>query len=213
MKAVFLILLLFVSANYCKDSTKVSIIKINNDTYQLDNIIINISEKTVCFPGLINMQEGLIEVFASAKYGKLHESLVVSDITPYFLQVALLLLGLNPTEFVDYFHNNEKADYVEIYIEWNTNNEQKKYFIEECIFDKSKNRPMRPTKWVFIGSRIENGKFMADINRSLITTYNDIYTIIDNPLEDRNNDEIYFVNKNIVPPKNTEVKITIKAVD
>ncbi|HPN39534.1 MAG TPA: YdjY domain-containing protein [Melioribacteraceae bacterium] len=212
MKAVVFIILFCVSFCYCQDTSKVNLVKIDENIYKLDNIYINTLEKTVSFNGQINMSEGLIEVFATAKHGKLHEALVVADIVPYFLQVSLLLLGLNSTEFVEYYKNSQKADFLEIYIEWQVNNDTKRYRIEECIWDKSKDREMPKTNWVFIGSRIENGKFMADINRSLITTYNDIYTIIDNPTEDRNNDEIYFVNKKIIPPKNTDVTIIIKAL-
>ncbi len=38
--------------------------------------------------------------------------------------------------------------------------------IEDCIWDISNNKPMQHTYWVFSGSKIINGTYMADVERS-----------------------------------------------
>jgi hypothetical protein len=53
---------------------------------------------------------------------------------------------------------------------------------------------------------------MADMEGSIITTFHDPYTIIDNPLPGGGNDELYVVNETLVPPKETEIQLIIKAV-
>ena len=54
------------------------------------------------FPARVNMQEGLLEYLLVGDAGKLHESLLSTEISPYALQVSLLLLGIegsyNPLE-------------------------------------------------------------------------------------------------------------------
>ena len=100
---VFIILLFFTHINAQQlDSTKSLIKQTSDNTYQLQNISINSEEKEVKFPAKINMQEGLIEVFACAPGGKMHESVLVADIVPYYLQVSLLLLGLQSSESEKY---------------------------------------------------------------------------------------------------------------
>jgi len=212
MKVTVLFFVILVNICFGQDSSKVELQKINENLYQLSNIIIDVENGTLKMPGKVNMNSGLIEVFASASFGKLHESLLVIDIVPYYLQVSLLLLGLNPTEFSEYYLNNQKADEVEIFVEWEEGGKNYSYRAEDLILNAKEKTHMKYTNWVFIGSKIINGRFTADESRSLITTYNDPYTIIDNPLSDGKNDEVYFVNDKLVPPKNTNINLIIKKI-
>ena len=52
--------------------------------------------RTVTCKGVINMDEGAIEYLAVAPGGKTHESLLRVDVRPLHLQVALLMLDLEP---------------------------------------------------------------------------------------------------------------------
>jgi hypothetical protein len=68
------------------------------------------------------------------------------------------------------------------------------------------------THWIFSGSRVINGTYMADMEGSIITTYHDPFTILDNPLPGGGNDELYVVNHDLVPPKGTQIELIIKAI-
>ncbi|MFH0735414.1 MAG: YdjY domain-containing protein [bacterium] len=215
MKLIILLSQLFISTMFSQisDTLSVHLQEISENTYRLATILINTEKREIQIPGKVNINTGLIEVFACAPFGKLHESVLVLDVVPYYLQVSLLLLGLNSTELNEYLENKEKADLVEIYVEWEKDGKQVRFSAEDLIFNIKDSCSMKHTKWVFIGSKIINGRFMADENRSLITTYNDPFTIIDNPLKDGNNDEVYFANSKIIPPKNTSVNLIIKATN
>ena len=215
MKLVILLSHIFISTIFSQisDSLSVQLQEISKNSYRLATILIDTEKREIQIPGKVNMDTGLIEVFACASFGKLHESVLVLDVVPYYLQVSLLLLGLNSTELNEYLENKEKADLVEIYVEWEKDGKQVRYNAEDLIFNIKDSCSMKHTKWVFIGSKIINGRFMADENRSLITTYNDPFTIIDNPLKDGNNDEVYFANSKIIPPKNSSVNLIIKAAN
>jgi len=128
------------------------------------------------------MQKGLIEVFVCSRGGKTHESIFVTDIIPYYLQVSLLMIGLKQADPKKHDQNNEtlQGDRVQVFVEW--------------MIDKKKIR------------------FRADDVKSLITTYNDWYTIIDNPMLSGQNDELYTANDKKVPAKGTEVTIIIRAL-
>jgi hypothetical protein len=71
---------------------------------------------------------------------------------------------------------------------------------------------MKHTTLVFSGSRFVNGRFAAQEDGSLITTYHDPNTILDNPLETGGDDETYEANPVVTPPKDTPIKVTIRRV-
>lgn len=195
------------------DSTKAPIKQLNETQYQLDNIIIDIDKRIITLPAEVNMQDGLVEVFLCARGGKIHESVLVSNVIPYYMKVALLLIGLKDGN--DPMYTNEKSpvkgDPVTIWISWQSEGKEKKYRAESLIWNITDNATMEQTDWIFTGSRMEQGQFMADDVKSLITTYNDPSTIIDNPLVTGVNDEVYRANKNLLPPKGTAVTVIIKA--
>jgi len=70
-------------------------------------------------------------------------------------------------------------------------------------------RPMQRTPWIFVGSEILDGVFQAHLEGSLITTYNDPHTILDNPLSTGMDDVYYTVNKKLVPPRGTPVGVIL----
>ena len=59
----------------------------------LGSALIRKSDRTISFPGRINIREGVIEVLVSTSRGRMHESLIVTDLDPFQLQMALILAG------------------------------------------------------------------------------------------------------------------------
>jgi hypothetical protein len=196
-----------------KDSTNAPIKQINDSQYRLDNIFIDAAKREVSFPAMVNMERGLVEVFVCARGGKVHESVFVADVVPYYLQVALILIGLKDGHDEIYRTKQEaiKGDPVELWVDWQIDDETKRYRAEDLIWNITANATMPYTSWIFRGSWTEQGRFMADDVKSLVTTYNDPATIIDNPLATGQNDELYHANHQVLPPKGTPVTITIRA--
>ena len=124
----------------------------------------------------------------------------------------LAALGLEPRGNLKYQGdpNPPQGDSVLIYVEWESNGKKVKVRGEDLVYNVKEKRPMKRTPWVFTGSKIYKGRFMAEIDESLITTYHDPYTIIDNPLPEGGDDTIYCVNEKVVPPKGTKILMTIK---
>lgn len=196
------------------DEIQNSIIKkINDDLYKIGNITINKEKREIIFPAEFNMEKGLIELILCGKHGKLHESVLKTDIVPSHLQVALLLLGFGCKQNSDFQDKNKipQSDSLLIFAEWiDSLNNTINVRIEQLAYNVIKEKEMMKTPWIFLGSMFVGGNFMADIEESIITTYYDPYSIIDNPLETRNDDMLYVVNSKIVPSKGTKAKIIIK---
>jgi hypothetical protein len=170
--------------------------------------------------GWVNMQKGLIEVFACAPGGKTHESVVVLDCVPSALHAGLLVLGLNPgkpsDEGTEGDDKRPTGDGVIIEVRWK-GSDDKAHTVraEDWIWDGKNKRPMPHVDWVFTGSFMqpvpgnpEKFTYAANFIKSLVTTYQDATTILDNPLPSGGDDTVYYANENAVPPVNTPITVS-----
>lgn len=180
--------------------------------YQIGQAIVNMNSRELKVHGWINMSEGLVEYLAVSPRGKLHESILALDVEPMHFQVGLILLDLNFGRNIRYQGDPEtpRGDSVEIYVEWQDQGDVKKYRAEELVFNKATDSTLAPGHWVFTGSTVINGIFMAEREGSLIATYHDPFTIIDNPSPAGGDDTILFANQKILPPPKTPVTVIIK---
>ena len=188
--------------------------KISEDVYRIGKAIVDRKKGEVQVEGKVNMQQGLIELLACTPKGKLHESVLALDVEPIHLQTGLLLLDLKFGRNLRFQGdpNTPLGDPVEVWVEWQVDGENYRYRGEDLVFDRKKGTTMKHTHWVFSGSRIVNGRFAAQEDGSLITTYHDPNTILDNPLETGGDDETYEANPVVAPPKDTPVRVTIRRV-
>jgi len=196
------------------DTSSSAIVRVGEDLYKIGNVLLDSRSREITVPGTVNMEKGLIELVACGPGGKLHESVLVLDVVPYHLQVALLLLGLRFIGGLEYQGDPRTplGDSVEVRARWTLNGKTTTVRIEDLVWDIPHKRPMEHTPWIFVGSKLIQGRFMADAEKSLITTYHDPFTILDNPLTSGGDDELFKVNWNLVPPKGTPVEVIIKAL-
>jgi len=214
---IFLIFLIFLILSaiviYANEFNDSLFVKINENIYKIGEIIINKQSREIEFPSEFNMESKPIELLLCGKNGKLHESVLKTDIVPSQLQVSLLLLGYEYGQNIEFQGQDKtpKGDSLLIFVEWIDSLDNKiNVRIEKLAFNVAEKKEMRETSWIFSGSKILNGTFMADVEESIITTYHDPFTIIDNPLSTGNDDTLYIVNSQIVPPKGTKAIIVIK---
>ena len=69
---------------------------------------------------------------------------------------------------------------------------------------------MAEATWVFLGSRVVDGTFGADVDGTLITTFHDPLAILELALPTVNDDVYYFVAKDQCPPVGTAVELVIE---
>lgn len=197
--------------------TTPAIEKIGPGILRIGKVIVNKPEGFVEVPGKVNMQEGLIEYLACSPYGKLHESVLMLDVDPYALKIAMLLMGLEPgNKPIAHQGASEtpEGDPVEIWISWQ--NEKKQpvdHRAEDLILDTKTGKPMPHTVWVFTGSQIQNGRFMAQVEHSIAATYHDPFALLDHTLPTGADDTLYHANSAVVPPKGTAVSFRIKPLE
>ena len=177
--------------------------------FELDGVQLNKRSRTVEFPAKINMTEGLVEYLVVHTKGKIHESVLLTEIDPYKIHVAMLLIGANTTNQPN--ANALSGPAAEVEITWN--NGAKHLRAEELIWNKRSEMPMSRGAWFYSGSQTENAVFAAQSEGSIIAIIDDPLALANNPRPGRDNDEIWLVNTNTVPPKNTNVRVLLRLKD
>lgn len=182
--------------------------------FDIDGCRVDKKKQQLSFPAVVNMdKEGqLLEYLLVENSGKLHESLLRTKVSPYAIQVSLLLLGfegsLNP--LAEQGENRiPDGSPVSISVSWRNNNKVNSASVDDWILQGKKTVANIP--WVFTGSYIhDNGMFMAQMDKSIIAVYHDPAAIIDHQLAKGASDEIWFVNSKKVPAAGTKVTVIIK---
>jgi hypothetical protein len=181
------------------------------------------AEKKLEVNGWVNMQKGLVEVFACAPQGKTHEAVVVLDCIPSGLHAGLLALDLEPGTPVEFGTADEykppTGDLVEIEIHWrDAQGVEQVAHAEDWVWDEKHKAPMQRAPWIFAGSFLqpvsgtsESVTFAADYVKSLATTYHDASSILENPEADGIDDTVYFSNDKAVPAVGTPITAVFRA--
>ena len=192
-------------------------------------IQVDLRGKRITVEGAIAIPRGLIELVACTRYGKTHESICALEVDPQHFKAAILLLGLKESPQVKRLGEAKPltGDKVVITIEWEEGEETRSYRAEELIWDRSTKSPMEKVGWVFTGSRFlkvpyytpdkeepeEREVFMASEKGSLVTTYHDPDSILDNPLAKGGDDTIYHANDKLLPPRGTRIRFILEPAE
>ncbi len=180
-------------------------------------------ESALEVPGWVNMQEGLIEVFACSPGGKTHEAVVVLDCVPSGLHAGLLALGLQPGTPVETGTDGEyvppTGDGVRIDVRWSdAAGNQYSARAEDWILDATTESAMEHCAWTFAGSFLQDTgdderTYAANYIKSLVTTYHDASSVLENPLPAGADDTVYYANRDAVPPVGTVVTVVFRAAE
>lgn len=186
--------------------------------YRIGDIRVNKTNKTVSFPAVVNMNKGLLEYLLVRGGGKTHESLFRTNIEPYNLQIACLLLDLAGSDKPLAFQGapeTPKGDPVVITVSMTDKEGKTSELHPEKWIIKAVNGKPADTEllvWIYTGSMVHKGRFAAQVDGSIIALYHDPVSMIDNASPGGESDKIWFVNEKNVPPVGTPVTITIKPI-
>lgn len=182
--------------------------------YRIGKVQVDQVRGTVAISGRMNAPTWVdVEYLAVAERGKDHESLIVVEAEPFHINLALILLGLTGGEPLarQGEARTPKGSRVRIWVEWTLKGKTAKVPAEEFVWDRETNRPMERTTWVYTGSRFdEEGRYLAQITRSVIATYHDPDALLDHPLKGGASPHQYGPNVTMVPPEGTPLTIWVE---
>ncbi len=195
--------------------------EVDANIFQLGDIRIDKRARSVTFPGMINMRGGSLEYLLVQEQGKTHESLLSTKVEPSELHVAMLLLGAKdsagdgkgPPEQIDqtFLKHAPKLQgaEIEIRITWELDGRQTQARAEDLLLRKKK--PLQQDgAWIYNGSIIVDGKFLAQAEGSIVSIVTDPTALINNERLGNDDDQIWTPRADKLPPLNTPVNITFK---
>lgn len=184
--------------------------QISKDVFEIGKVRLDKARRTVSFPAAVNMQEGLMEYLLVAAGGKLHESVLVTEVEPYHIHLAMLFIGakgapvLKPGERVA--EKEVKGDPITVWVNW----QSKRVRIESFILNKESNKPMSEGNWTYNGSWVFEGTFIAQREKSIIAIITDHDALVNNPRPGHDNDEMWPANKFRIPTPGTKMTVTFE---
>ncbi len=171
---------------------------------KIGDIIIHRRELEISFPGILNMAEGDLEVLIAMPHGRVHESLLVSDVDPLKLQLALILVGAENGSR-DGGEKNSQGTILNIDVQ---PKDGKRVPVEDWLFNKKTSKGMDRFGWVFIGSSFTHDmRCLAKEEGNIVNVWSFGNTILDNPSPTGDDDDFIVVNPETAPKYGTPVTI------
>ena len=186
---------------------------------------------TVIFPARVNMIDGLLEYLLVSPEGAVHESLFVSDVPPQDVHMAMLLLGAkgmvqkNPGKAPERIDADSLAkapkltgDRIFLTVKWTDKDGREQTVPPNQWISRKIFTPKKPAKivtaedgpWLYNGSFIYEGRFIAQVEGAFVSLVTFPNALINNPRSGSNDDHVWFVKTEVVPPVGTPVQFAIK---
>lgn len=184
--------------------------------FQLGEVRLNSTNKSVSFPAVVNQLQEPVEYLVVATDGKLHESVLKTSAEPYHIHLGMLLLNAKgarvPNDVIWNYDRPITGDPVVITVQWRENGQSREARAEDLVYDIAARKAMTRGEWIYSGSRLFDGVFLAQRDRSIISIIADIDALVNNPRPRRDQDDNWLVNTNVCPALATPVEVTIQLV-
>jgi hypothetical protein len=197
-------------------STNQPLRQIGPGLFELGKVRLDKERRAVSFRAVLNMNEGAIEYLIVTVSGKTHESLLRTEAEPYHIHLAMLLLGAAGAGTNSFPEDNSKplpGDKVGIELSWKARGKEKRRRAEELVFNQQTRSAMSKGDWVYNGSMVFEGTFIAQQDGSIASVMVDPDALINNPRPGRENDKIWSIIPKGLPPLDSPVQVTIQLQD
>lgn len=203
---------------------KPSVEKIDATRYRIGKVTFDQKTREIRFPAMINMIDGLLEYLVVHENGKVHESLIVTDISATHLNLALTLLHYTPSRelfglptesggITDQYpivpENIKAGARIAIDAEWLDHGKSRRLPVNEWIQHTVKTTAMPAGPWVYGGSEVFDGKFIPESTGDIAAIFVTPSALINYPGDDNRDDTAWHVFPKRVPPLGTKITIII----
>lgn len=187
--------------------------QITTNVYQLGQVQIDRTTRSVTFPAAVNMREGIVEYAVVTTRGKVHESVFRTEADPQHIHLALLLLGARPPQtnaFPANLSQPTPGQPVLVRVTWKTGDRLQSIPLESCIHSLATRTTLSPGPWAYNGSFIHHGEFQAQQEGSIISIQIDPAALVNNPRAGREDDTLHQSNPKVLPSADSRVDVVIE---
>ena len=199
--------------------------------FKVGTVRLDKNTSTVTFPAKVQMDDGLLEYLLVTPQGPVHESLFVSDAAPQDVHMAMLLLGAKgmaqkldrkePARIdAEYLAKAPKltGDRIFLSVKWTDKGGKEQITPPERWIVRKAFAPKKPAQiitaadgpWLYTGSYFYENRFIAQADGTFAAMVTFPGALINNPRTGSNDDHVWFVKTEAVPPAGTPVEFTIK---
>lgn len=196
--------------------------RIGEHRYRLGEIEFDAKTREIRLPATVNMREGgPVEYLLVHEKGKVHESILTTAVPPLHLQIAMKLLRYRagygdvfnrflPPEALEKEGGKEadRGETVSFTFQAEGRAEQPVY---ELVMDGESAEAMTPGGWIYTGSTVEDGRFMAEAEGSIVAIYLDSLALFNMTRDGADIDERWGARHNAIPEIGTKGVFTIRA--
>jgi hypothetical protein len=188
--------------------------KVGDGIYEFGGVTINRNSQSISIHATTNQVNGLIEYAVVHENGKIHESLFRTTVRPQIFHTSLLLLKAKPVK--TFFENlwsdepkmiNYTKNCFEIIVSWDVNGTKYEKEMEKLSLNQNRDGPIGKKSFIFTGSKMIEGTFLAESSGSILAVYADENAIMNNSDYDSSNDDVWIANKEEMPPLELPVMI------
>ncbi|WP_009961668.1 YdjY domain-containing protein [Verrucomicrobium spinosum] len=200
--------------------------KVADNEYDLGGIKINSKTRQISVPCVLNMTEGLLEYVLVHEHGKTHESLLRTSVSPTELNVALLLAHYEPNikEAAQFLPeptpmtqklmaepmSKAGANQITLSVQWkDKDGKEQTAPVTRWIHEKDAKVARDSQHWTYTGSMISQTGFAAQFDGSMVAIYFDLISLVNFPVKENANDDLWKVETAKVPPVDTPVTLVI----
>jgi len=184
--------------------------------FQIGNVRLDQAKRTITFPAFVNLREGPIEYVLVAEYGKIHESLLRTEVSPYSIQLALLLLDTTPAPTnatpAGQKSKGRSGARIEIEISWKVKKSTRRQRVGNFVLDRAATSTVGKGQWYFAGSRFREDGFAAQLDGSIITVIDDDDAIIGSRARNRDDDDNWLARGEGLPASDAPVEVVLRLV-
>jgi hypothetical protein len=160
--------------------------KIREGVFRVGSLQVDMNLREARVEARVNKDVTTLEFVANTENGnKAYESALTIKSDGRTFNTAILLLGVNPKNSkVPKQHFDPvppKGDPLELWLEWSVNRTVKRIRVEELLYDKRSKKTLPAGPWVYTGSALINGHYMADVDGVLIGFVHSPSPVIENP--------------------------------
>ena len=194
------------------------IVRLDEQRLKIGETLVDKAARRVEVPARVNMTEGILEYYACAPTGKLHESVLETLDKGSHLHLALLLLGLEPSEYVQDERIGPRVvregSRVRVFVEWkDAKGAPQRKPAEAWLYNRRRKSSPSGANWTFLGSQFWNGEYSADTGKSIVGLIPDPTVVVGivgnegNPYQGMEGFEVF---TKTIPPKGTPVSLVFE---
>lgn len=192
--------------------------------YTLGEIQLDAATREVRVPCIVLHQQLPIEYTLVHETGKDHETILTTAVSPFDLQVAMLLANYTPgtTGLFDLLPKDEPKPFAEtapatpdghrvfLTVEWqDTDGKTQTAPLSQWYQNSDTRQPPDIDFWIFNGSKVDERGFVAESEGSFISVYADANALFNSPAAGNHRDDLWISLPKNIPPEETAVTLII----